>query len=399
MHICLIRHAYFPEDPRDRKQAFALADAGFEVDVLCLRGNRQKSHEIVRGVNVFRIPLSHRRKGILRYLAEYTASFILFSALILIRFIKNRYECIQVSTMPDFLVFSTIIPKLFGTKILLDLHEPTPELWITKHGSRFPFFLALQTYVESMAIRYADQCITVTEALRRRFIERRADPKKIAVIPNVCEASFDQYASAPDPSEASGSIGFRMTTHGLIEHRYGHELVIEAMEMLHDKYSDMSYDIYGDGEYKHHLEKRIRTSACRDRIHLKGFVSFDDLIRGLMTADVSIIPMRRSPYSELIDTNKMYEYMALQKPIIISRLPAIENQFDDSCLMFFEPDNASDLARCIRELRNHPDKTAMLAQNAHRRYHDMRWAKSQTHYISIIQHLTERVIKTDVLRF
>ena len=50
---------------------------------------------------------------------------------------KKKFSVIQVNTMPDFLVFSTLIPKLFGAKIVLHIHEPTPELWKVKFGYNF----------------------------------------------------------------------------------------------------------------------------------------------------------------------------------------------------------------------------------------------------------------------
>lgn len=104
MKVCIIRHAYFPDDPRDRKQAFALLEAGHTVDIICLKKVGQDVREIINGLNVFRIPLAHRRSGIVRYFIEYTLSFLMITAVILYLFIQKRYDCIQVSTMPDFLV-------------------------------------------------------------------------------------------------------------------------------------------------------------------------------------------------------------------------------------------------------------------------------------------------------
>ena len=70
MHVCILRHAYFPDDPRDRKQAFALAEAGHMVDILCLKKDGQSFFEEINGVRVYRIPLKHKRRGILRYFIE-----------------------------------------------------------------------------------------------------------------------------------------------------------------------------------------------------------------------------------------------------------------------------------------------------------------------------------------
>jgi len=388
MKICFVRHAYFPDDPRDRKQAYALVAAGHSVDVICLRKNGQSAFEKVGGVRVVRIPLKHKRAGIFRYFTEYALSFFLTAGVLLFLFLCNRYACIQVSTMPDFLIFTTIIPKLLGSKVLLDLHEPTPELWKTKYGKRLRMLLLLQVKIEQLAIRYADRCITVTETIRYRFSERGAEMGKITVIPNVCEEAFEEaFSQATLARHDSRNSILRLVTHGLIEERYGHDMVVEALEYLRDDLPDIHYYIFGDGEYKTKLEKFVQNFTCRDRVHLMGFLLFPDLLHGLLNADVGVIAMKRSPYSELIDTNKMYEYIALHKPVITSRLPAVEENFDDSCLMYFEPGDFKDLARCIRELYHNPPKRILLAENAHRRYEKMRWGTTKKTYVRVIEEL------------
>ena len=143
--ICIVRHAYFPEDPRVLKEVRALCEAGFSVDIICLRKTGQKIKEIFDGGNIHRVIMTHRRGSPIRYAFEYGISFILMTAMLTLLFFCRRYACIQVNTMPDFLVFITFIPRLFGAKILLDMHEPIPEVWMTKFGeSKFSLLLKLQ---------------------------------------------------------------------------------------------------------------------------------------------------------------------------------------------------------------------------------------------------------------
>jgi glycosyltransferase involved in cell wall biosynthesis len=271
---------------------------------------------------------------------------MLFSVLLLPLFFRMRYARIQVSTMPDFLVFTTIVPKLLGARVLLDLHEPVPELWTTKYGERHGFLLMLQKKIEKAAIGYADACITVTKKLRERFGERGADIDKISVVPNVCEEIFDQRFSASTQAGQDSDGRFRLVTHGLIEERYGHEIVVRALEDL--------------GEV-------------------------DELIQDLLSADVAVIPTQKSPYSELVDTNKMYEYIALHKPVIASRLAAVEENFDDEAIMFFQPGSHRDLARCIRELFHSKEKRSSLVEKAYYRYTKMCWSETRMQYVAFVE--------------
>ena len=132
--ICMVCQSYYLRDPRVRREAEALADDGFEVDVITLRDKGELKKEKVNGVNIYRLPLMRKRGGIIRYLFEYFWFFFLSPLFLLYLFIKKRYKLIQIHTMPDFLVFCALIPKIFKVKIILDVHEPMPELFVSKYN-------------------------------------------------------------------------------------------------------------------------------------------------------------------------------------------------------------------------------------------------------------------------
>ena len=73
--------------------------------------------------------------------------------------------------------------------------------------------------------------------------------------------------------------------------------------------------------------------------------------------------------------------------MIVPRLRAIEESFDESCVMFFEPGDPADLARCILELHDHPEKRKQLAENAYRRYATISWAQSKKTYLQVVDEL------------
>jgi glycosyltransferase involved in cell wall biosynthesis len=95
-----------------------------------------------------------------------------------------------------------------------------------------------------------------------------------------------------------------------------------------------------------------------DHVHFHGLIPFDDMIKMIAKSDVGIVPVEKNPYSDLVHTNKMFEYIAMKKPVILSRIKAVEDFFgsDDSCLKYFESGDEKDLARCILELYNSPEK-------------------------------------------
>ena len=129
----MIVHNSYESDSRVRSYAESLVDAGHKVDVLCLKS--KKTDFIIKptGLRILTIPFKRFDKNNGNYFLEYGLSFTLYTLWILYFFVKNRYQIIHVHNMPDFLIFTALIPKLFGAKIILDIHDPMPEFYQSKY--------------------------------------------------------------------------------------------------------------------------------------------------------------------------------------------------------------------------------------------------------------------------
>lgn len=383
--ICVVRHGYYPEDPRIFKEVRALCEANYAVDVLCLKRPGEKSSELVGKAQVYRLSHQHQRRSLLRYFYEYGLSFSKMLVMVTALHFRRSYDCIQVNTLPDPLVFVTIIPRLLGARVLLDMHEPTPELFITKYGeNNSRLILKLIVFMEQLSIKYADAVLTVNEILRQRFIERGAHGHKIRVVRNVPDEGFSTNILGQ-----SLTRGLTLLTHGTILEIYGQEVIVRALSLLRDKVDELQLFIVGDGENAQQVYSLIEELGCSDIVTFTGRVPFSRIGEFINAADIGVVPLLRSPWSELCQPNKMFEYIACRKPVIVSRLKAIEESFDDSCVMFFEPGNHEDLARSIFELYNDPQKRRALADNAYRRYEKMRWRETKRTYLKVIEDLTD----------
>jgi hypothetical protein len=133
--VCIVRQTDLYEIPVKR-MAEALAEAGYEVEVLCMRSPDRPRRTVVNGIDVTSLPASLGRSSGVRYAADYAWFFVLAGATLTFRHLRRRYAVIQVNTMPDFLVFAAAAPKLLGSRVLAYMNEPSPELAETLFGSR-----------------------------------------------------------------------------------------------------------------------------------------------------------------------------------------------------------------------------------------------------------------------
>ena len=53
LNICMIVYSYYPNDVRVRKEAEALAEKGYSIDIICLKNNGELKEQVINGVYVF----------------------------------------------------------------------------------------------------------------------------------------------------------------------------------------------------------------------------------------------------------------------------------------------------------------------------------------------------------
>src|SRR5687767_7471281 len=161
--VLMIAYTYYESDPRVIREAEAAVAGGFEVDFLALRRENTPACEVVRGVRVLRLNQTrYRGRGHVKYLLSYLEFFVrcFFKSALL--FFQKRYRVAHVNNMPDFLVFSTLVPRLFGCKVILDIHDPMPNTFASKFkGGERGFFFRLLLWQELLSAAYASQVITV----------------------------------------------------------------------------------------------------------------------------------------------------------------------------------------------------------------------------------------------
>ena len=125
--VAVVLYSYYLSDPRPQRETEALAEAGMEADVICLRRDRSEpAFERVNGVNIHRVALTHQRGGHSGYILRYGYFFLCAFWRLTIWSLRGNLKLVHVHNMPDFLVFAGLVPRLRGARIILDLHDPMP---------------------------------------------------------------------------------------------------------------------------------------------------------------------------------------------------------------------------------------------------------------------------------
>lgn len=379
----LRRNSYY--DPMVQREAEALAGAGFDVEVICLRSADAPHRAVVNNVSVIRLPVIRlpvgRRKASMAGKALSDAGFFLLAAGFLsARHIRRPYSVIQANSMPDFLVFAALVPKLLGSRVVAKLQEPAPELAATIFGPTL--LTGALARIEQWAIRFADHTITVTDQLKQRYVERGAAADRISVVLNCVDPDSMLDGWSPPPGRP-GKSGFVVVCHGTVEDRYGQDTIIDAAHLLRDEMPDLRVVMTGRGSQIPEMTKRIDRLGLRSTVRFEGWVSRARLNEILYSADAGVVAQKASPYSQLVHTNKMVDYWIFGLPVIASRLRAVSELYDDRFLEYFEPADAAGLAAAIQRLRTDPQRRAELARNGKIAQLSNGWATQRLSYLRV----------------
>jgi glycosyltransferase involved in cell wall biosynthesis len=383
--ICILLAKDYPEQPIADRSVSTLLGEGYKVDVICSRRRGEKKRETISGVSVYRLPVEHRRESMLRYFVEYTAFFILATLKLSWYSISKRYDVIQVCTIPDFLVFTTVFARLLGTKVILYMFDYMPELFATTFNKSERYLgVRLLRFLEKVSTHYADRVIVVCENQGKRVQESNGlSNGKVAVVLNVPdEAIFTQ----PPAAIQKDSQHFRLITHGTLLKRQGVQTLIRAVPLLVKDIPELKVDILGDGEYRPELEKLSRDLGVQSYINFTGFVPLRAVPAYIAQADVGVV----AHLFDLMLPHKVFEYLALSKPIVASDHGHLRDHFNEDTVLFYQPDDERDLAGCILELYRSTEKRASLSAHAQRVYQCYRWQVTKQTYLKVFEELLTR---------
>lgn len=386
--ICVIRQGFYPLDPRVSREVLALEGAGCEVEVICLRRDDEPRRERIGNVTVHRVSIASRGSRRVRYLFEYAAFMVASAWLAGVLHVRRRFHLVQVNSMPDTLVFAAVVPKLLGARVLLDLHECMPEFYAVKYevGMRHAA-VRMVSRLEQAAIRFADSVITCTEQMREAFEARGAAQDKIAVVMN--SANEELFNPDTQPSERRSAGEFRLICHGSIERIYGIDTIVRAVALLKDEIPGLRVQIYGEGSALGEIRDLIRELQLQDRIYVAGaFVSMPELLHAIAAADAGLVAMRRNIFRDLTHCNKMFDFISMRKPAVVSRTRSVEAYFGESCFQMFTSGDEVDLARAIKELHRDPGLGRRLVLEAQRANEPYRWPHQREIYLGVVGRLT-----------
>ena len=359
----------FPPDYRVEKEAVCLAEAGHEVHLFSLSYKGFRGVEKYRNFHIHRYPAN---KAIYKFSAlAYTVStYRRLVAGKIISFIRETgVEALHVH---DMVIAKTVmeVNKKFKLPVVLDLHENRPVIMKGyAHLKRFPgkYLINLNRWNKAQfdLIRRCDRLVVVTGLAKDYYAgQLPGTAGKTSVVPNYVSLDFDQYKI--DKTLVDKYAGsYNILYIGDTSLRRGTDTAVKSLRYLTDRIKNIKLILVGKSSEDGLLKKIIEDEGVGEYVDMPGWQDLEKLPSYIQAADICISPLERNLHHDTTYANKIFQYMILGKPIVVSDCPpqALVAR-DGQCGLAHKAGDPADLARQILKLHEDPGLTARYAENA-----------------------------------
>ena len=218
---------------------------------------------------------------------------------------------------------------------------------------------------EAKALKKPDMLIQDTQPYVDWLCETyQISSEKFRLVP----IGADDRIFKPQPEGNNLDGLFRVLYYGSYIPNHGVSVILGAAELLHG-HSDILFLMIGEGPDRPEAE-RFAQQKDLTNIHFQSWVPRDELPNWIAQVDVCLGAFGQTPQSLMTVHNKVYESMAMGKPVITGQSPAIAAQFRSGEELLACPRNAQGLAESILQLKEDPALRASLGANAFRTFQE-----------------------------
>jgi glycosyltransferase involved in cell wall biosynthesis len=386
--VCHLLYEEYPRDPRVRRYVNILNEIGINCIIICSKRKNEKFFENINNNLIYRIPISKKRSSFVLTFIEYSL-FTFFSSVLLVYLsIKYKFKIIHIHTLPDFLIFAAVWNKLFGAKLILDLHEIFPELYIARTGTDYNSFkVKLIKLAEKLSVKFADKLITIHDNAKEIFVKRnRLNNEKISVIMNAVDPA--EFPNLSNPSDNEFVIIYNGTIVKLLNlTMIADALLILKSQMPVSDFNKIILKIYGDGPALEEILNRFENLGISNKVKYMNYLKPDKMRKEVLKANLLILPPLKNIYSDLFYTIKLIEAVYLKIPVIATRLKTYQRYYSEDALYYFDSGNTEELAERIKEVYYNKELVKKKTAIAKEEYEKVNWNVMKERYINFINSL------------
>jgi glycosyltransferase involved in cell wall biosynthesis len=258
------------------------------------------------------------------------------------------------------------------------MHENFPaglQVWYESRLKRMTIYNERRwARYEREILPRVDAVIAVIEESKERLAGIGIPPEKIFVVPNTESRGWDR---APvDRGILERYRGrFTLSYVGKFSAHRGLDVIVRAMPRLKRRIPSVTLLLVGDRNrpYMEYLRSLVERTGVGDVVEFAGWQPFGMIWSYIEASDLCIVPHQRNPHTDTTIPHKIFQYMLLGKPVIVSDCPPLERVIEDAGAgVVFRHDDPDDFAERVIELWADPSLRGRIAASGREAFFD-RW--------------------------
>lgn len=285
----------------------------------------------------------------------------------------------------------SLIKKLLGVPILVDLHDP----WSGYPFSKSPINL-LQTGIMRYVIDNADAIVVAHTALIN-LVNRVNKSKPVTLIPN----GVDTQVFQPRPRSLSLmkklKLGFQdqiVLFSGHMTEEKGLDLLAYAAKTVTKKIHNARFVVIGDGPVRNKIMNIVRKLGLQNFFRFTGFVKTEDLSDYMSLADICVCPYKPLPHYDVMKIEtpmKVVQYLSVGKPVIMSKVSEENVVSWSGGGLLITPGDPEKLAEAIADLLEDGPSREIMGKKGRKYVEDnLDWGSIAKKLIEIYQSLRQK---------
>ena len=284
--------------------------------------------------------------------------------------------------------------ETFGMPVVYEMRGFLEDTWLSRRGpgAEESEFYRLTRATEGRCAAAADHIVTLGVAMRDDLVTRGVDRASITVVPNGVD--IERFRVSGIGQALRSGLGLdRSVVLGYISSLVGYEGVetlLAAVRELRDRgHGDVRGLIVGDGAARSGLEATCARLGLEGAVTFTGRVPHDEVLAYYEAIDIFVVPRRDERVCRLVTPLKPVEAMAMQRCVVVSALPALEELITPGVSGFtFTADDAGSLADVVEPLIADPRQRAEAGAAAREQVREERtWQANGRRYRAIYEQL------------
>ena len=378
-----------PFDRRVWLECQSLTAAGYDVTVICPRGESSRPYAVIDGIGIHTYPPYAPGGSAMGFVLEYAYSFLATALLLLKARRRGRFDVLQACNPPDiFWPLARLLRSLDGTQFVFDHHDLCPELYESRFPQGSSFVHRALLLLERATFWAADRVTSTNQSYADVAIERGGmAPETVTVV----RTGPDPDRLRPIPPVITRRRGrdHLVAYIGVMGPQDGVDLALYAAEVVVKKMGrrDISFTLMGTGDCYDSLVAECAARGLTDYVEFTGRVPDQTVAEVFSTADVGLSPDPKNPLNDVSTMNKTMEYMAFGLPVVAFDLHETRVSAGDAA-RYARPNDVHDFARAIVDLVDDPDRRAQMGRRGRERVEtELAWSHQQTSYLAVFDDL------------